>query len=257
MNENIFNRAYRLLGTPAMEVLATKRVIVFGVGGVGSWCAESLVRTGIRHITLVDSDSVCETNINRQLMAQTTETVGQVKVEALEAQLLTINPEADIQTKHCFYNAGNRSRIQPFSLRLRCRRHRLTPRQSSPSAQRHPFIGPRILLHGSRPQVRPHPHPSCRVLASKRLPLGAALRRKFKKQQQFPSRKFKCVFSDELLANWAPPTNPSATKPKSTAAWHTSPPSLASPCAGLIIEHIVKRAHEAVNAAHSQTATPK
>lgn len=108
MNENIFNRAYRLLGTPAMEVLATKRVIVFGVGGVGSWCAESLVRTGIRHITLVDSDSVCETNINRQLMA-TTETVGQVKVEALKARLLTINPEADIQTKHCFYNAETAS----------------------------------------------------------------------------------------------------------------------------------------------------
>ena len=165
INENIFNRAYRLLGTPAMEVLATKRVIVFGVGGVGSWCAESLVRTGIRHITLVDSDSVCETNINRQLMA-TTETVGQVKVEALKARSRHTNQALLLQCR-------NRSRIQPFSLRLRCRRHRLTPRQSPPSAQRHPFIGPRILLHGSRPQVRPHPHPSCRVLASKRLPSGS------------------------------------------------------------------------------------
>lgn len=91
----IYNRAERLLGTEAMNTLGEKRVIVFGVGGVGSWCAESLVRSGFRHLTIVDSDRVCITNVNRQAMA-TTKTVGMVKVEALKERLLSINPEAKI-----------------------------------------------------------------------------------------------------------------------------------------------------------------
>jgi tRNA A37 threonylcarbamoyladenosine dehydratase len=91
----IFRRSELLLGNEAMERIAQKRVIIFGVGGVGSWCAESLVRSGISQLTIVDSDRVCITNINRQLMA-TTKTVGQVKVEALKERLLSINPKAEI-----------------------------------------------------------------------------------------------------------------------------------------------------------------
>ena len=91
----IFRRSELLLGKEAMDGIAQKRVIIFGVGGVGSWCAESLVRSGIRQLTIVDSDRVCITNINRQLMA-TTKTVGQVKVEALKERLLSINPKAEI-----------------------------------------------------------------------------------------------------------------------------------------------------------------
>ena len=71
----ILNRTVLLVGDAAMEHIAKARVIVFGVGGVGSWCAESLVRSGIRHLTIVDSDRVCITNVNRQAMA-TTSTVG-------------------------------------------------------------------------------------------------------------------------------------------------------------------------------------
>ena len=102
--KEIFQRSELLLGTEAMERIAQKRVIVFGVGGVGSWCAESLVRSGIRHLTIVDSDSVCASNINRQLMA-TTETVGQVKVDVLRQRLLTINPAAEITAIHEFFTA--------------------------------------------------------------------------------------------------------------------------------------------------------
>ena len=78
MNNAIFRRNELLLGGETMERIARKRVIIFGVGGVGSWCAESLVRSGIRQLTIVDSDRVSITNINRQLMA-TTKTVGEVK----------------------------------------------------------------------------------------------------------------------------------------------------------------------------------
>ena len=96
IEEGIFHRTRLLVGSSVMDVLSSARVIIFGVGGVGSWCAESLVRSGIRHLTIVDSDRVCITNVNRQLMA-TTSTVGQVKVEALRERLLSINPEAEIE----------------------------------------------------------------------------------------------------------------------------------------------------------------
>ena len=92
--ETIFLRSELLLGSERMKQIVQKRVIIFGVGGVGSWCAESLVRSGISQLTIVDSDCVCVSNINRQLMA-TTKTVGQPKVEVLKERLLTINPSAD------------------------------------------------------------------------------------------------------------------------------------------------------------------
>lgn len=94
-----------------MSRIAEKRVIVFGVGGVGSWCAESLVRSGIKHLTIVDSDSVCVSNINRQLMA-TTKTVGQVKVDVLQERLLTINPAAEITALHQFFTAETADSFQ-------------------------------------------------------------------------------------------------------------------------------------------------
>ncbi len=79
----MFNRTELLLGDEAMRRIAQKRVILFGVGGIGFRCAESLIRSGIRHMTIVDSDCVSITNINRQLMA-TTKTVGLVKVDAMK-----------------------------------------------------------------------------------------------------------------------------------------------------------------------------
>ena len=89
------------MGDEAMERIAAAKVILFGVGGVGSWCAESLVRTGIRHLTIVDSDRVAVSNINRQLMA-TTETVGRVKVEALKERLEDAKIHTEIfGSDHC------------------------------------------------------------------------------------------------------------------------------------------------------------
>ena len=101
----IFSRAYRLLGEDTMKRLADTRVIIFGVGGVGSWCAESLVRTGVGHLTIVDCDRVSVSNINRQMMA-TVETVGEVKVDALKKHLLTINPSAEITARAEVFTAG-------------------------------------------------------------------------------------------------------------------------------------------------------
>ena len=91
-----FSRSEVLLGAERMERLRTIRVILFGVGGVGSWCAEALIRTGLMHLTIVDGDTVQPSNVNRQLPA-TRETIGRPKVEVLRERLLSINPEAQIE----------------------------------------------------------------------------------------------------------------------------------------------------------------
>ena len=101
--KGIFKRTELLVGRDIMQTIAATNVIVFGVGGVGSWCAESLVRSGIGRLTIVDFDSVCTTNVNRQLMA-TTKTIGRVKVEALKERLLEINPDCQINALQKVYN---------------------------------------------------------------------------------------------------------------------------------------------------------
>ena len=78
-----------------MTQLQSVRVILFGIGGVGSWCAEALIRTGLTHLTIVDDDVVQPSNLNRQLPA-TQATIGRPKVEALRERLLSINPDAEI-----------------------------------------------------------------------------------------------------------------------------------------------------------------
>lgn len=98
------SRTRLLFGEKGTSAIQHARVIIFGIGGVGSWCAESLVRTGFTQITMVDADRISESNINRQLHA-TTATVGQVKVDAMRERLLLINPEAQIETIYKYYDA--------------------------------------------------------------------------------------------------------------------------------------------------------
>ena len=90
-----FFRTYLLLGAEAMETLKDSHVAVFGVGGVGSFSAEAIVRSGIGEITLIDFDTVDITNINRQIPALTT-TVGELKTKVMKQRLLSINPELKI-----------------------------------------------------------------------------------------------------------------------------------------------------------------
>jgi tRNA A37 threonylcarbamoyladenosine dehydratase len=97
-----FDRTGRLLGDPAMERLAKARVIVFGLGGVGSYAAEGLVRSGVGQLTLVDFDTVCVTNGNRQLHA-TAKTVGKPKAELMAQRCKEINPDVQVQGLREFY----------------------------------------------------------------------------------------------------------------------------------------------------------
>ncbi|MBN2341348.1 MAG: tRNA threonylcarbamoyladenosine dehydratase [Deltaproteobacteria bacterium] len=98
-----FHRFQILVGENALEKLSKTRVLLLGVGGVGSWCAEALIRNGIGRLDIVDSDAVCVTNVNRQLQALHS-TVGQSKVDVLADRLRDIHPGATINAINAVYN---------------------------------------------------------------------------------------------------------------------------------------------------------
>ncbi|MCH5251197.1 MAG: tRNA threonylcarbamoyladenosine dehydratase [Lachnospiraceae bacterium] len=101
-----FSRTELLLGKEAMEKLAAARVAVFGIGGVGGYVCEALVRSGVGAFDLIDDDKVCLTNLNRQIIA-THKTIGQYKTEVMKERILEINPDADVRTHQCFFLPEN------------------------------------------------------------------------------------------------------------------------------------------------------
>ena len=105
---NQFSRTELLLGKEAMNKLENSRVAVFGIGGVGGYVCEALVRSGVGSFDLIDDDKVCLTNLNRQIIA-TRKTVGQYKTEVMRDRILEINPKADVRIHQCFYLPENAS----------------------------------------------------------------------------------------------------------------------------------------------------
>lgn len=101
-----FSRTERIFGAEGMVRLKNSRVAVFGVGGVGSYIAEGLARSGVGHIDLIDSDDVDITNLNRQIEALT-DTVGRPKVAVMKERILQINPECDVTVHECFFLPDN------------------------------------------------------------------------------------------------------------------------------------------------------
>ena len=186
-----------------MGRIAEKRVIIFGVGGVGSWCAESLIRSGIRKLTIVDSDRVSVTNINRQLMA-TTKTVGQVKVDVLKERLLSINPSAEITALQEVFTAETAERFQLDtydyiidaidSLKDKAL---LILMACQTNAQFFSSMGAALKLDPTRIKT-------AEFWKIQGDPLARALRKRFTHNSQYPERKFQCVYSDELLENQKP-----------------------------------------------------
>ncbi len=103
-----FARTRLLLGKGGMQRLSASRVAVFGIGGVGGYAVEALARSGVGGFLLVDSDQICPSNLNRQIIA-TWKTMGQYKVDAMRERILDINPQAEVETRKCFFlpeNAG-------------------------------------------------------------------------------------------------------------------------------------------------------
>lgn len=101
-----FSRTELLIGSEAMNKLKNSKIAIFGVGGVGSFTAEALARSGVGKLILVDDDNVCLTNINRQIHA-TTRTIGKAKVQVMADRIKEINPRAEVVTYQSFYTKDN------------------------------------------------------------------------------------------------------------------------------------------------------
>lgn len=218
MDNERFDRAELLLGEKKMAQLRRTRVILFGVGGVGSWCAEALVRTGIGHLTIVDPDLVAPSNINRQLPA-TTLTVGRPKVEVMAEHLREINPDCEIIARRERYGAETEAEfpLDGFDYVIDAidsvadKALLILRATSTPGVTLLSSMGAARKLDPTRVRV-------AEFWQVKGCPLAAALRSRFKRLGVYPRRKFKCVFSDEVRPNQRP-SGPNGSLMQITATW--------------------------------------
>ena len=199
MEKGIFTRAKLLFGSEKMKLIGNARVIIFGIGGVGSWCAESLVRSGIHNLTIVDSDTICITNVNRQLHA-TTLTIGEVKAEVLKKRLLEINPKANILAIREFYSAENRDLFELEKYDY------IIDAIDSPNSKADLIISATkckatfFSSMGAARKIDPTKIQVAEFWKVKGDPLASSMRRKIRKGEM-PSKKFQCVYSEEVLEN--------------------------------------------------------
>lgn len=213
--EAFFSRSISLLGNEGFARLAEARIILFGVGGVGSWCAECLVRSGARHLTIVDNDVVVPSNLNRQLMA-TRQTISQPKVDAMRERLLSINPNAEITALPMAYTAENATEFKLDSYDY------IIDAIDSLAEKAHLILqatATKALFVSAMGAAQKKDPTRVRVdefWKAKGCPLARALRNRFKRDKTFPSHKFKCVYSDEVLAHTAPQPDQSASP---SGAW--------------------------------------
>lgn len=236
--EDFLMRTRLLAGDAMMERMAGTRVILFGTGGVGSWCAEALIRSGVGHLTIVDSDCVAVSNINRQLPA-THSTVGQPKVEVLRKRLLDINPEAEVIALQERYTPENwedfglesydyvidaiDSLPDKVDLILRC--------THSPSAPRRAFYS----SMGAARKLHPEKIRTAEFWKVEGCALARALRTTFRREGRYPGRKFKCVYSPERLEHRAEgPRGVNGTFAHTTAIFGLT-------LAGLVIEDLYEQ----------------
>lgn len=194
-----FTRVELLLGKDALERIASKKVILFGVGGVGSWCAEALVRSGVTHLTMVDPDWVNSSNINRQLPA-TQSTIGELKVAVLKNRLLEINPNAKIEALAQIYteetsasfNLNSYDYIIDAIDTLTHKAHLLLEACKT-DAKVFASMGAGLKMDPTRIRIT-------EFWKVKGCKLAAALRQRFRKTEK-PSKKFQCIYSEEMLQN--------------------------------------------------------
>lgn len=200
--DQFFSRSALLLGNDMMESLRSVNIIIFGIGGVGSWAAETLVRTGVRHLTIVDFDTVAPSNINRQLQA-TASTIGESKVLAMKRHLEQINPEAEITAIDGIYSpdTANDFNLDSFDYvidAIDSLRDKALLINNSTRSRARLFSSMGAALKTDPTKIRVEEFwkvKGCR--------LAAALRTRFKKSGIYPARKFKTVFSPEIHENKA------------------------------------------------------
>lgn len=195
------SRSALALGRRAMDMLGSVRVMVLGLGGVGSWAAEALVRTGVRHMALVDADCVAVSNVNRQAPA-TMVTVGLPKTEAMAARLREIAPDVDLElitATYCEATAGSFD-FEGYDYVIDAI-DSLADKQLlilSVAACRRPTL---FSSMGAALKIDPGKIEVAEFWKVHGCPLAAALRSRMRRAGTFPARKVMCVFSPERLPN--------------------------------------------------------
>lgn len=231
-----FSRVERLLGANSLSQLNRARVILFGVGGVGGWCAEALVRSGISHLTLVDPDCVDVTNINRQLPA-TTRTVGRSKVDVLRERLLEINPLCEVTARQERYTLGADFQLAGYDViidaidSLTDKANLILEATACPGA----FFS----SMGAACKMDPTQVRVAEFFDVRGCPLGAALRKRLRKNSTLPAKKFLCVYDEQVLPNLGPELDPGPGKAVANGTLAPITGIFGFTLAGLAIEHIV------------------
>lgn len=200
MEQGIFDRSVLLLGKEAFARLSEIKVIIFGVGGVGSWCAESLVRSGVRHLTIVDSERISASNVNRQLMALSSN-IGQLKVDAMRERLLQINPDADIITITQRYSEENSASFNLSSYDYIIDAIDSLKDKASLILRACESGAVFFCSMGAALKVDPTLVREAEFWNVRGCPLGAALRKKYKREKTFPSHNFRCIYGEQVLPN--------------------------------------------------------
>ncbi|MBQ5454163.1 MAG: tRNA threonylcarbamoyladenosine dehydratase [Bacteroidales bacterium] len=198
--ETINSRTELLLGKDTVKKISGQKVIIFGLGGVGSWAAEGLVRSGFEHITLVDADKISVTNLNRQLPALNS-TIGEFKADVLKKRLSDINPKAEIIAVNGIFTkeTAESFHLDDFDVIIDAidsltDKAELILRACKTEAYFISSMGAALKLDPLKIQVS-------EFWKVSGCPLARALRQKFKRMKTFPAKKFQCVFSGELLEN--------------------------------------------------------
>ena len=196
----MFTRTTQLIGPDGFRALQNARVILFGVGGVGGWCAETLLRTGVGHLTLVDFDVVDVTNLNRQVVA-THDNIGQSKVMEMQKRLHAIYPEADVQAIDRQYNAQTADTfdwsqydvvIDAIDM-VECKTLLLYNATKA---------GCKVFSSmGAGRKLNPQKIRTAEFWKVQGCPLARALRTRMKKSGLLPSQKIHCVYSEEISSD--------------------------------------------------------
>lgn len=240
MND-FFSRSGRLIGQPAADALGRAKVIIFGVGGVGSWCAEALVRSGLNRLTLVDDDLVSQSNLNRQGEAFS-DNIGRPKVDEMALKLKRMNPDAVINAVRRRFMPEN---VPEWHLEnydyvidaidsVRSKAALIIEATShGGSTKIFSSMGAALKLDPTKVKTAEFG----KVIGDR---LARALRQNFKRAGRFPQEKFYCVYSDEPLPRFS--TAPASGEPNGSMMPVTATFGLC--LAHLIINDICKKCYK-------------
>ena len=221
-----FARTERLLGADGLRKLTNARVILLGVGGVGSWCAEALVRSGLGHLTLVDPDRV-----------DVTRTVGRPKVEVLKERLLEINPLCEITALQARYEKGADFGLASYDCIIDAIDSLTDKANLILEASARP--GAFFSSMGAACKMDPTKVRVAEFFQVRGCPLGAALRKRLRKNGTLPAKPFLCVYDEEVLPNLGPEQDPGPGKAIANGTLAPITGIFGFTLAGLVIQHIV------------------